>query len=228
VQHKILAMYLGCLGLVIGGGGLTYRAISADKPNDTGAAPSPLVQASQLPSSPSSAWPPEGGAAAVAYYDEWMQLLSPKAEPAAGANDATVGAANDPPQTQPAKPTRTGSAQDDTKRSTGDRARYYNNDRSRYSYGDSDRRRGTNSRTEQRRRPPPDVIEDAETRDGSRQNPRESDPREAYGRADEERLRDRRGRDTSRRRDRDWGERDADVIIERRPAPVPFFGILGR
>jgi hypothetical protein len=71
---------------------------------------------------------------------------------------------------------------------------------------------------DRRRAPPPDVVEDDEARA----------PREAYGRADEERPRDRRSRDTSRRRDRDWGERDADVIIERRPAPVPFFGIFGR
>jgi hypothetical protein len=207
VQTNTLATYLGCLGLVIGGAGLTYRAISADNPNNSATAPSPLVQASQFPSSPSSAWPPEGGAGAVAFYDEWMQLLAPKPQPAAAPNDVTVGAANDAPQAPPARTTRTGDAQDDTRQSTGDRARYNN----------SDRRRGTDSRMDRRRAPPPDIAEDDEVRD----------PREAYGR-NEERYRDRQGRDGRSKRERDWGERDTDVIIERRPAPVPFFGIFGR
>jgi hypothetical protein len=135
-----------------------------------------------------------------------MQLLAPKTQPAAVTNDVTVGAANDVPQAPPARNSRTGGAPDDM-RSTGDRARYGNNDR----------RRGADSRMDRRRAPPPDVVEDDEARD----------PREAYGR-NEDRYRDRRGRDGRSRRERDWGERDADVIIERRPAPVPFFGIFGR
>lgn len=203
MQNNILATYLGCLGLVIGGAGLTYQSISAQGPKDTTASSSLLVEASQIPSSRSSAWPPEGDAAAVAFYDEWMQLLAPKPQPAA-TNDVTVGAANDTSQAPPARTTRTGGAPDGM-RNKGDRARYGNNDR----------RRGTDSRMD-RRRAPPDVVDDNEARD----------PREAYGRADEDRSRDRRGRDG--RRDRNWDERDADVIIERRPSPVPFFGIFGR
>jgi hypothetical protein len=203
VQNNILATYLGCLGLVIGGAGLTYQSISAQGPKDTTASSSLLVEASQIPSSRSSAWPPEGDAAAVAFYDEWMQLLAPKPQPVA-TNDVTVGAANDTSQAPPARTTRTGGAPDGM-RNKGDRARYGNNDR----------RRGTDGRMD-RRRAPPDVVDDNEARD----------PREAYGRADEDRSRDRRGRDG--RRDRNWDERDADVIIERRPSPVPFFGIFGR
>jgi hypothetical protein len=67
---KNIAIYLGCVGILLGGIGLAYEVMApaADPPRDA-----PVVEAA--PSPASAEWPPANGA--VAFHDEMIELLSP-------------------------------------------------------------------------------------------------------------------------------------------------------
>jgi hypothetical protein len=80
VNNSPVAIYLGCVGLLVGGVGVTLQSVTAG--SRVGA---PLfVQASLVAAPVGSNWPKEDASAPVAFHDEMIQILAPvKAEDAA-------------------------------------------------------------------------------------------------------------------------------------------------
>jgi hypothetical protein len=229
VRTRRLAIYAGCLGLLIGSAGLAYESFHRAQSTaplfvDAGRVSVP-VAADWPPDR--SAWPADPSTAAVAFHDEMLELLTPRRSDSAGGD--RTGSTQAPAAAQPSQ-----EASVPPRETVREVTRGGNTERRQTR---AERRRGNASaepdaRTEQYREP--------DRRAGNRYYYRSSRGADPYmDRASDRVARD---RDVRTERDRDRDDRDDDVRLGRdrdirfnRPRegepygagpgfPLPFFG----
>jgi hypothetical protein len=199
--RDLAAIYLGCVGLLVGGAGLTHEKTSPGNKSTAveSTAPALFVQASVATTPAPSSWPPEPAAASVAYLDEWITLTTPapQAETPSTQDRAgtdALGEAQISADAQRAASPRRGRSDERAQENVYEVPRQGSNDK-----------RRTGSRIDRRREVRPD---DASAPDVAREGTRYF----RVEREDDDRI--------DRERYRDHGGREVDIRVRRGVGPI--------